>query len=237
MLLDHCAEAAAEVRLREEVRAVRPAAGGGFDVVTSEGAYTAGKVVIASGGLSLPKIASDLAFRTANRLGLGVVAPRAALVPLTWNSEDKRRYEALSGISLDAETACNGMSFRESILFTHRGLSGPAMLQISSYWREGDTVLVNLLPGCDAAAWLLGEREKNPQQRIASLLKKRLANRLVDTLAGDWFPDTKIGSRSPRQVADLGAELNGWAFRPGGSEGYRTAASSNHTFFTFFSLT
>jgi predicted Rossmann fold flavoprotein len=223
MLLDHCTEAGAEVRLRQEVCAVTPAPEGGFEVVTNNQAYAAKKVVIASGGLSLPKIASDLAFRTANTLGLKVVAPRAALVPLTWNSEDKRRFEALSGISLDAETSCNGTTFRESILFTHRGLSGPAVLQISSYWREGDTVAVDLLPGSDAAAWLVREREQNPQQRIATLLKKRLPNRLVETLAGDWFPDTKIGSRSPRQVAELGAQLNGWAFRPGGSEGYRTA--------------
>ncbi len=223
MLLDQCASAGADVRLREEVSAVTPSEHGGFEVITGNTTYRAGKVVIASGGLSLPKIASDLAFRTANRLGLQVVPPRAALVPLTWNSDDKQKYADLSGISLDAEASCHGVSFRESILFTHRGLSGPAMLQISSYWREGDSVVVDLLPECEAARWLGTEREKNPQQRIVSLLKKRLPNRLVDTLAGDWYPDTKIGSLSPREVADVGARLNGWEFRPGGSEGYRTA--------------
>ena len=223
MLLDRCAAAGVDVRLRQEVTAVTLADDGGFRVVTAGQTYVAAKVVIASGGLSLPKIATDLAFRTANRLGLNVVSPRAALVPLTWNSSDREKYQALSGISVDAVTACNGVSFRESILFTHRGLSGPAILQISSYWREGDTVIIDLLPDTDAAEWLGTEREAKPRQRIVSMLKTRLPNRLVETMAGDWFQDVKIGSCSPRQLAQLGARLNAWQFRPGGSEGYRTA--------------
>jgi len=223
MLLDQCAAAGVEVRLRQHVTAISPVGDGGFSVVTDREKYTAGKVVIASGGLSLPKIATDLAFRTANRLGLKVVAPRAALVPLTWNSDDKEKYADLSGISLDARVSCRGASFRENILFTHRGMSGPAMLQISSYWREGDSVLTDLLPDFDTAAWLASERDANPQQRIASLLKTRLPKRFVDTVAGDWFEDTKVGSCSPREVAGIGALFNAWAFRPGGSEGYRTA--------------
>ena len=223
MLLEHCAAASVDVRVGQEVTAITPASDGGFDVITGRETYTAPKVVIASGGLSLPKIASDLAFRTANRLGINVVSPRAALVPLTWNSTDKAKYQSLSGISVAAAVACNGISFRENILFTHRGLSGPAILQISSYWREGDPVVIDLLPEIDAADWLTAQREKTPQQRIVSLLRTRLPNRLVEAIAGDWFPDVKIGSCSPRQVAELGALLNGWEFRPGGSEGYRTA--------------
>ncbi len=168
-----------------------------FALVTARQTYVAAKVVIASGGLSLPKIATDLAFRTANRLGLNVVSPRAALVPLTWNSSDSEKYQMLSGISLDAVASCNGVSFRESILFTHRGLSGPAILQISSYWREGEAVTIDLLPDTDAADWLDREREARPQQRIVSLLKTRLPKRFVDTIADDWFQDMKIGSCSP----------------------------------------
>ncbi len=223
MLLEHCAAASVDVRVRQEVTAITPASDGGFDVITGRETYTAPKVVIASGGLSLPKIASDLAFRTANRLGINVMSPRAALVPLTWNSTDKAKYQSLSGISVAAAVACNGISFRENILFTHRGLSGPAILQISSYWREGDPVVIDLLPEIDAADWLTRQREKTPQQRIVSLLRTRLPNRVVEAIAGDWFPDVKIGSCSPRQVAELGALLNAWEFRPGGSEGYRTA--------------
>jgi predicted Rossmann fold flavoprotein len=223
MLLMHCAAAAVETRVNQEVTAIVPVAEGGFQVSTPRERFVAGKVVIASGGLSLPKIASDLAIRTANRLGVEVVRPRAGLVPLTWNSEDKKRNESLSGISLDVAASCNGMSFSEALLFTHRGLSGPVMLQISSYWREGDVVEINLLPALDAADWLLSERGRNPQQRIASLLKTRLPNRVVDTLLAGWFDDVKIGALAPGRAAALGARLNAWAFRAGGSEGYRTA--------------
>lgn len=223
MLLAQCRAAGVEVRLRQEVTAVTPADDGTFRVATARQTYAAAKVVIASGGLSLPKIATDLAFRTANRLGLNVVSPRAALVPLTWNSSDREKYQMLSGISLDAVASCNGASFRESILFTHRGLSGPAILQISSFWREGEAVTIDLLPDMDAADWLDREREARPQQRIVSLLKTRLPKRFVDTIADDWFQDMKIGSCSPRQVAELAARLDAWEFKPGGSEGYRTA--------------
>ncbi len=223
MLLAQCTAAGVDVRLRQEVTAVTPVDDGTFRVATARQTYSAARVVIASGGLSLPKIATDLAFRTANRLGLNVVSPRAALVPLTWNSSDREKYQALSGISLDVVASCNGVSFRESVLFTHRGLSGPAILQISSFWHEGEAVIIDLLPDIDAVGWLGGEREARPQQRVVSVLKTRLPNRIVETMADDWFPDTKIGSCSPRQVAELGARLNAWKFKPGGSEGYRTA--------------
>jgi predicted Rossmann fold flavoprotein len=223
MLLEQCDYAGVDIRLRQDVSEVRALADGGFRVRTGDCSFSAAKVVIASGGLSLPKIASDLAFRTAAQIGLNVVAPRAALVPLTWNPVDKARYAALSGIAVDARVSLHGVSFRENILFAHRGLSGPGILQISSYWREGESVAIDLLPDCDAAEWLLESREQNPQQRLVTLLKHRLPNRLVELMTGDWFADVKIGSLSPPQLRDLGARLNGWEFKPGGSEGYRTA--------------
>jgi predicted Rossmann fold flavoprotein len=212
-----------EIRVGVEVTGVQRRDGGRFRVLTADSDLLADKVVIACGGLSMPKIASDLAFRIANDLGLKVVPPRAALVPLTWNSADKTRYAALSGIAVEASVSCGGAAFREPILFTHRGLSGPAMLQISSFWREGDTVEIDLLPDRDASRWLQEARENNPQQRLVTLLKSALPRRLVDLLSGDWFEDVKVGSLSPPQLAELGARLNGWLFRPGGSEGYRTA--------------
>ena len=152
-----------------------------------------------------------------------VIAPRAALVPLTWNSADKPQFAPLSGIALDASVSCNNGSFRENILFTHRGLSGPGILQVSSYWREGDVVLIDLLPELAAAEWLLDARAASPQQRVAGLLKTQLPNRVVDALTGAWFPETKLGSLPPAQLTDLGERLNGWQFVAGGSEGYRTA--------------
>ncbi|WOJ95198.1 NAD(P)/FAD-dependent oxidoreductase [Congregibacter variabilis] len=223
MLLQQCAYAGVEIRLRQEVTAISPNEGHGFGVATEEKQYRASKVVIASGGLSMPKIASDLAFRTAKDLGLKLHAPRAALVPLTWNSSDKVRYEALSGISTEVVASCGGESFRENLLFTHRGLSGPAILQISSFWREGMTVDINLLPDLDAAAWLATARESNPQQRLLTLLKGHLPKRLVELMSGSWFADQKIGSFSPPELTAIGERLNAWSFMPGGSEGYRTA--------------
>ena len=113
------------------------------------------KVVLASGGLSMPKIASDLALRCARGLGLDVVETVPALVPFTWNNADREQFAELSGVSLPATVSCGGTEFSEDILFTHRGLSGPGILQISSYWRAGGVVQINLLPNLDAFAWLV----------------------------------------------------------------------------------
>ncbi len=223
MLLDHCRDAGVTIRVNQEVTGIEALDEGGFRATCTNGSFTGSKVVVASGGLSLPKIATDLAFRFADGFDINVVPPRPALVPLTWNSGDKPRYEKLSGISVDASVSCNGMSFRENILFTHRGLSGPAILQISSYWREGDVVSVDLLPELDAANWLTEAREANPQAKIVTTLKSRLPNRVVDAMTGDLFEDTKLGTYSPQSIVDLGNRLNAWEFKAGGSEGYRTA--------------
>lgn len=223
MLLRECASAGVAIEVDREVSGIAPRPGGGFEVNTARADYRAPRVVIASGGLSMPKIASDLAFRCAARLDLAVVPPRAALVPLTWNSADRNTYGPLTGISLDAQVSCNGGSFSGHILFTHRGLSGPALLQVSSYWREGMAVSIDLLPDLQAGDWLLAAREGNPQQRLGTLLKTVLPKRLVDVMTSVWFDDAKLGSLSPTQLLEIGSRLNGWQFRAGGSEGYRTA--------------
>ena len=145
------------------------------------------------------------------------------MVPLTWNHEDKALFSSLSGISLEAEVRCQGAIFKEPILFTHRGLSGPAILQISSFWQQGNRVLINLLPDKHCAEWLIQARQRNPQKKIANVLKTELPNRLVDLLASNWFEDIKIGSLSTTEVEQLAAKLSCWQFQPSGSEGYRTA--------------
>ena len=222
MLLEQCDWAGVDVRTGKSVLEVTETAVG-YTVRTDSQTFSAPRVVLASGGLSLPKIASDLAFRTANRLALKVVPPRAALVPLTWNSSDKTVFEPLSGISLPVEVACGGASFREDLLFTHRGLSGPAMLQISSFWREGDEVLINLLPELDAATWLKEQRDEHAQQQLSTVLKSVLPKRLVEVIGAHWFDDRRIAEISTQNLESLGDRLNRWHFRPGGSEGYRTA--------------
>lgn len=223
LLVQSCDEAQVEIRTRCEVVDIRPLAAGGYELETAQGKLQARQVVLASGGLSLPKIASDLAFRVAQSLSIPVVAPRPALVPLTWNSADKEHFSSLSGISLEASVTCGDVSFREQLLFTHRGLSGPAILQASSFWREGVALSIDLLPQVDAADWLLETCRDNPQQRIAAALKTKLPNRLVDCIAGRWFDDVKLGSLTPAQLSAVGQRCNAWSFKPGGSEGYRTA--------------
>jgi len=222
MLLVECDRAGVDIVLNAEVQSVE-CMDAGFKAQAANGDYLGNKLVLASGGLSLPKIATDLAFRVAKTLELKVVAPRAALVPLTWNGADKQLFAALSGVSLDAEVTAGGTLFRENLLFTHRGLSGPAVLQASSYWREGAGLQINLLPGVDAQEWLLESREERSQQLISTVLKSKLPNRLVELLDGQWFKAQKLGSASHQELRVLGAQLNRWEFMPGGSEGYRTA--------------
>jgi predicted Rossmann fold flavoprotein len=223
MLLQQCEMAGVTIRLREAVESLRPGPGGGFEVRTASRAFTAPRVVLACGGLSLPKIASDLAFRVARQFDLEVVSPRAALVPLTWNNADREQFAVLAGISLPVGVRCGAGEFHDQMLFTHRGLSGPAILQISSYWREGDRVAIDLLPDCDAQQWLAQCRNTDPRQSVAGLLRGVLPRRLVDVMRGPWFDDGRLGSLSAASMAELGARLNHWEFRPGGSEGYRTA--------------
>lgn len=222
MLLTECALAGVEVRLNSEVRNITNRSNG-FDIELDGESFSATKVVLACGGLSLPKIASDLAFSVASNFDLQIVPPRAGLVPLTWNSGDKPFFEPLSGISFIGKVSCNGQSFEEGVLFTHRGLSGPAILQISSYWREGDSVFINCLPNKNLLAWLIEQREATPQQRLSMLLRSQLPRRFVDKVAESWFEDAKIGSCSPKQLAEVAERFANWEFRPGGSEGYRTA--------------
>ena len=222
MLLDECEQTGVKIELNSEVTDIHPDEKG-FSVSTHNQTFTAKKVVLASGGLSLPKIASDLAYQTANKLYLSLVAPKAGLVPLTWNTRDKALFEPLSGISLEVVASCLGTSFREAMLFTHRGLSGPAILQISSYWREGESVSINLLPDVDAESWLKEARDGKPQSLISTQLKTLLPNRLVEQIDGHWFEDIQIGNLSNTKLMHLAGQLNIWQFKPGGSEGYRTA--------------
>lgn len=223
LLLKHCDQAGVSIRTRCEVESLERIEDGGFRVRTAQSVFIAPKLVIATGGLSMPKIASDLAFRAASSLGLEVVAPRAALVPLRWNTADKSRYESLSGISLPASVACGGATFDEAILFTHRGLSGPAILQVSSFWREGEVVVIDLLPDLDVTQWLMENRRDHPTQTLAVLLRTVLPRRLVDALVGDWFADARLADCSNETFAGIEKSLKRWRFMPGGSEGYRTA--------------
>ena len=231
MLLDEAAKVGVQIRLKSEVSEVVPYASGfRVNVATSKGktaieayALDAPRVVLASGGLSLPKIASDLAYRTARDLGMSVVAPSPALVPLTWNNADKAEFAALSGVAVDCEITCCRQSFRENLLFTHRGLSGPAILQASSYWRPGDDVNINLLPALDVLSWLRQLQQDRGKMLLSTALKNLLPNRLIEAVIDCWFDDQILGDMNAVQCEQVARCLQAWRFRPGGTEGYRTA--------------
>ena len=180
-------------------------------------------VVLASGGLSMPKIASDLAYRTAAQLDMSIISPSPALVPLTWNNADRPLLAPLSGVAIDSMVSAGGQAFRENLLFTHRGLSGPAILQASSYWQPGEPLEINLLPDLDLASWLAARQQQRPKGLVSTVLKTVLPNRFVDAVTNQWFNDQTLGSLSKAQNQHVVDVLTQWTFKPGGSEGYRTA--------------
>ncbi|HEX6176508.1 MAG TPA: NAD(P)/FAD-dependent oxidoreductase [Candidatus Binatia bacterium] len=222
MLADECRQAGVRIDVNGVVTSVERE-GEGFTIETGHGPTHAGSLVIASGGLSIPKMgATNFGYELAKRFGHTIVPTRPALVPLTFSADDLARYQELSGIGLPVEASCNGESFAAPMLFTHRGLSGPAILQISSYWRLGEELRVNLLPDIDAAEWLLERHQSRPAAELKSVLGERLPKRLAQRLS------ERFGTRPLRQyrLAELrhvAAQLQSWAFHPVGTEGYRTA--------------
>jgi predicted Rossmann fold flavoprotein len=196
----------------------------GFRVRLSSGEVSATSLVIATGGKSIPRMgATGLGYRLAEQFGLAVTETRPALVPLTFEPRMLERLAPLSGISTDATVTANGRSFREALLFTHRGLSGPAILQVSSYWREGDAIAIDLLPDVDIAAALKTARTATPKLALQTVLAAHLPKRLAQTLAEDLALPGMLGDFSDGKIARVAGTLHRWTQKPTGSEGYRTA--------------
>jgi len=224
MLLDECTKAKVEVRNKTEITAIQRHPRG-FAVETSIGHFTAESVVIATGGKSIPKMgATGFGYDIARQFGLAVVPPRPALVPFTLDEKTKARLEGLSGVAVDAIVRCGEGEFAEAVLFTHRGLSGPAILQISSYWREGDTVHLDLAPQHDVEALLLAEKAAHGRHGLVTPLARILPRRVAQRFAS-WFApdDARLGALSHETLRTVAQTLGAWALRPGGTEGYRTA--------------
>jgi predicted Rossmann fold flavoprotein len=198
--------------------------GDGFTIVTGGGQIHGQSLVVASGGLSIPKMgATNFGYELAKRFGHAIVPTRPALVPLTFSAEDLARYQDLSGIGLPVEASCNGQSFSAPMLFTHRGISGPAILQISSYWRHGQELRINLLPDTDAAEWLLDRRQSRPAAELKSVLGERFPKRLAQRLSEIRFDNRPLRQYRLAELQHVAAQLQSWAFHPIGTEGYRTA--------------
>ncbi len=227
MLTDECRDAGVEIRLSTEIGDVEKIADR-YRVTAGGKLVEAQSLVIATGGKSIPKMgATDFAYRIADQFGVGVVEPRPALVPLTFGSELLAETKALSGVSVDAGVSCNGVSFREALLFTHRGISGPSILQISSFWREGDVVEVDLAPQEEVGEILREARQlsgkSSPQTVLAGLMPKRLADAVAKRAGANGKIGGKIGEYSSKNLDALAEAVNNWRIKPVGSEGYRTA--------------
>lgn len=225
VLLTECDWAGVTLQMQTEILSVE-ALESGFALTTSRGALACESLVIATGGLSLPKLgATPLGYRLAEQFGLPVVATHAGLVPFTLHTADKEALAELSGISLPVTmTAACGQSFTEALLFTHRGLSGPAVLQVSSYWTPGEAVVIDLLPGRDVADWLVRAQRENGAQELKTLLARELPRRLVEKLMEQGVLLNKpLRQYTPRELAEAAERLTHWTLKPNGTEGYRTA--------------
>jgi predicted Rossmann fold flavoprotein len=224
MLVAECAKGAVEWRQPCEVKSVAHE-GGLFRVDVTGDALVAESLVVATGGLTVPKIgASPFAYRIAEQFGLAVVAPKAALVPLSFDTALLARYGDLSGVSLDVEAWCGRGRFREALLFTHRGLSGPAILQVSSYWQANGAsqpIHIDLLPGVDARDWLSEERRS--KSSLASLLAERLPKRFAQQWCAAHDLDKPVVQLSDRAIEEAIAELTDWKVQPSGTLGYNKA--------------
>ncbi|HHR0843195.1 TPA: NAD(P)/FAD-dependent oxidoreductase [Klebsiella aerogenes] len=225
LLLSECEKGGVQIRLRSEILSVERDEQGYRLQVNGE-TLAAKKLVIASGGLSMPGLgASPFGYKVAEQFGLKVLPTRAGLVPFTLHKPLLEQLQVLSGVSVPATiTAENGTLFRENLLFTHRGLSGPAVLQISSYWQPGEFVTVNLLPDCDLEAFLNEQRGAHPNQSLKNTLAMQLPKRLVECLQQlGQIPDVTLKQLNVRVQQALVETLTAWRVQPNGTEGYRTA--------------
>lgn len=224
MLLTEMKAARAVLRLETSFQDVTKTEGG-FEVTLSSGKVACASLVVACGGKSIPKMgATGLGYEIAKEFGIGLIETRPALVPLTFEAGMLARLTPLSGVALDAVVAHGRTKFREGMLFTHRGLSGPSILQISSYWREGDEIRVDMAPGVDALAALKAARTASPRQAVATVLSTLLPKRVAQLIAEDEDgAKGNIADCSDKVLGRLAAAVNAWTFKPVGSEGYRTA--------------
>jgi predicted Rossmann fold flavoprotein len=228
MLLAECEKVNVDIRLNCNISNIDNPKNGTFVVEASqkisELLFRASSLVVASGGLSIPRMcASPLGYKIAEQFGHRVWSTTAGLVPFTLQPDDKTRLAELSGISVDSIVSNARIQFRENILFTHRGLSGPAILQISSYWQPGESILINLLPDLDVVDFLKTRQSIQPNIKLKKVLGERLPKRLLPILLGQNTIDSPLQTLSHTRFGEVAQQLQQWQITPNGTEGYRTA--------------
>jgi predicted Rossmann fold flavoprotein len=223
MLLDECRKADAQLRLGVRISAISGSENG-FVVATDQAEFRCRSLLVATGGPSIPKMGSSgLGYKIAAQFGLKMVPPRPALVPLTFDTALLAQFKDLSGVSVDAVVSCGKIRFDEALLFTHRGLSGPAILQISSYWREAHDIVIDMAPGTDVLAGLKRSRSDHPRQEMATALADFVPKRLARTIADMTGGPERLADFSDKLLINVAAAMQRWQVRPNGTEGYRTA--------------
>lgn len=223
MLLAECEKVKVKIRLNCAINKVEKK-DDAFITETTQGEFHSASLVVASGGLSIPKMcASPLGFKIAEQFGHHLWPTSAGLVPFTLQPHDKNLLAELSGISVDCIVSNERMQFWENILFTHRGISGPAILQISSYWQPGETVSINLLPELDVVALLNARQSKQPNLKLKSVLNEILPKRLIPVLLSEALIEKPLQELSQTRIQEIAQQLQHWQIKPNGTEGYRTA--------------
>ena len=231
MLTQECQDAGVDMALGTNVERIEksgknPDGGndGGWRVTSDQGIVHAASLIIATGGLSIPKIgASSFGYDIARQFGHRIISTRAGLVPLTFDYDLLDHCRDLAGVSVDASVTANNTGFSEGLLFTHRGLSGPSILQVSSYWQDGETIAVNLNQGGDLSVALKSAKQTNPKQDCANAMAKILPKRLAQKITDEMAITTTLAETPDRQIDALGARVENWQVTPSGTEGYRTA--------------
>ena len=232
MLLSECEQANVTIRTLSEITAIEAMGNDAgddkrFRLATGKGGLTSHSLVIASGGLSIPTMgASSFGYDIARQFGLNVLPTRAGLVPFMFSDSFKAVSERLSGLAVEVDLQNDQQSFSENVLFTHRGLSGPAVLQLSNYWQPGEAVAMDLFPGEDMAEWLKAQKKNHPKSLLRTLLGERLAKSLVlelQTLLWLAQAETAMAEIPDAVLESVAANLKRWSLKPSGTEGYRTA--------------
>ncbi len=223
MFVDECGKNNVEIILETAVQNIQKNADN-FSLQTQYKNFECNSLVIATGGLSIPKMgATDFGYRIARQFGLKIIQLTPALVPLTLSDEMLEQTKVLSGVALEAVVVCGKRKFREGLLFTHKGLSGPVILQISSYWQKGDEIIINLAPQKDIFAWLCEEKQNKPKQEIHNILNPILPKSLVSFILSQVSVGGNLADLSHKKLQQIANQINHWKITPSGTEGFAKA--------------
>ncbi|MGR6872617.1 NAD(P)/FAD-dependent oxidoreductase [Pseudomonas sp. HK3] len=224
MLLDRCEQLGVIIQLDVSIDSIKKQSDGTFLLTSKHKSYQCESLVIATGAMSFPTMgATDFGHRIARQFGLNVTHTTPGLVPFTFDATEKSRFEGLSGVSLDSEITCGNQSFRENILFTHKGLSGPAVLQISSYWQPGNTITVRCLPDVDLFAELTNHQKNSPNKHLLSILKLHFPERVIEKFCADTDLTKPLQQYKHSNLEAIANLFQQWQFIPSGTEGYKKA--------------